>query len=62
LTKSGGYITKIVTFDTKNVPNDEDDRPQPFAFQILTEINISRSTRVWIYALLKDPIAKISVM
>ena len=58
-TKPGGYITKIVTFDTKNVPNDEDERPEPFTFPI-QEINIFKEYKGLDVSLLKEPIAKVS--
>jgi hypothetical protein len=57
ITKPGGYITKIVNFDTKNVPNDEDDRAQPFGFYM--EVNIFKEYKGLDLSLLKDPIGKV---
>jgi hypothetical protein len=58
VTKPGGYITKIVTFDTKNVPSDEDERNVPFKFDM--EITLFKEYKGLDLSLLKDPIAKIS--
>ncbi len=58
VTKSGGYITKIITFDTKNVPSDEDERSQPMGFYM--EVSLFKEYKGMDLSLLKDPIGKVS--
>jgi hypothetical protein len=57
ITKAGGYITKIVNFDTKNVPSDEDDRGLPFGFYM--EVNIFKEYKGLDLSILKEPIGKV---
>ena len=57
ISKAGGFITKIITFDTKNVPSDEDERMQPFALYM--EVNIFKAYKGFDLSLLKEPIGKV---
>ncbi|MCZ2248126.1 MAG: carboxypeptidase-like regulatory domain-containing protein, partial [Bacteroidia bacterium] len=58
ITKSGGYITKIVNIDTKNVPAIEDERVKPFTFEM--DVDIFKEFKGFDGTLLKDPIGKVN--
>lgn len=57
ITKSGGYITKTISFDTRNVPNSEDNNKN---FNFPLDASLFKEFKGLDPTILRDPIGKVT--